>query len=76
MKPQLSQDYNVDSRYRGLQNARDNDAGKAFVNSYIQRRQEEGAVNNSAEKQTEDRFIVVGPGSANYSFRNAFRAKQ
>jgi hypothetical protein len=37
MQYQFSQDYDVDSRYRGLKNAVDNAPGKAFAKSYISR---------------------------------------
>jgi hypothetical protein len=76
MKPQLSQTYNVDSRYGEGKNALDNEAGKAFVNSYINRMREEQKPEYGSDRGTEDKFVVNGPGSASYSFRNAFRAKQ
>lgn len=76
MKVQLSQDYDVDARYKGGKGSIDNSAGKAFVNRYIQNMQEASRPNMEAERQTEDRFIVRGPGDAGYSFRNAFRASK
>ena len=76
MKAQLSQDYDVDARYKGGKGSIDNSAGKAFVNRYIQNMQEASRPNMEAERQTEDRFIVRGPGDAGYSFRNAFRASK
>lgn len=76
MKPQLSQDYNVDARYHGGKGSVDNSAGKAFVNRYIQNRREVTRPNMEAERQMEDRFIVRGPGDAGYSFRNGFRASK
>lgn len=75
MKAQLSQDYNVDARYKGGKGSIDNSAGKAFVNRYIQNRREADRPNMASERQTEDRFIIRGPGDAGYSFRNGFRAK-
>lgn len=76
MKPQLSQDYSVDSRYTAGKRAADNTAGKAFVDKYINRKREENHPNMAAERQTEDRYIVSGPGSSQYRFRNAFRTTQ
>ena len=76
MKPQLSQDYNVDSRYAEAKGAVDNSAGKAFVSKYIRNKQEGMHPNLEADRQTEDRFIVRGPGDGGYSFRNAFRASK
>lgn len=76
MKPQLSQDYNVDSRYSEGKGALDNAAGKAFLATYVNRMREEQKPGYGADLGTEDRFIMNGPGSASYSFQNAFRAKQ
>jgi len=76
MKPQLSQDYKVDARYKGGKESVDNSAGLAFVTSYINRMREEQKPQYGSDLGQEDRFIVQGPGSANYSFRNAFRATQ
>jgi hypothetical protein len=76
MRPQLSQDYNVDSRYTGGKRAVDNEAGKAFVASFLKRRQASENADTTAERQVEDRFIVQGPGDTNYSFKNAFRVSK
>lgn len=76
MKPQLSQNYKVDARYTGGKESADNSSGLAFVTSYINRMREEAKPGYSLDLGREDRFIVQGPGSANYSFRNAFRATQ
>lgn len=76
MDPQLSQDYNVDGRYAFGKRSIDNTAGKAFVDSYLQRRRVESEPNMEGERRTEDRFIVRGPGNAGYSFRNSFRASK
>ena len=73
MKPQLSQDYNVDARYSGGKNSVDNDAGKAFVASYIRRTKIEQKPGIEAERQEDSRFVVSGPGDSTYSFMNAFR---
>jgi len=69
MKPQLSQDYNVDSRYRGMGAAQDNSAGLNFVSQYIERRRAEAEPNVQSERREEDRFRFDG----NTSFRNLFR---
>jgi len=69
MKPQLSQDYNVDSRYRGMGQAQDNSAGLNFVNQYIERRRTQAEPNMKSELREEDRYNFDG----NTSFRNLFR---
>ena len=74
MNRQLSQDYDVDSRYRGSKYALDNSAGKAFVMKFLKERQESKEIPYGPDLRTEDRFIVAGPGESNYSYRNAFRA--
>ena len=76
MKPQLSQTYNVDGRYTAGKDSVDNAAGKAFLATYINRMREEQKPGYGSDLATEDRFIMNGPGSSNYGFRNAFRAKQ
>jgi hypothetical protein len=76
MKPQLSQTYNVDARYSGGKGSADNDAGKAFVASYIKRQRVEKEPEVTAERQADDRFVVSGPGDSTYSFKNAFRASK
>jgi len=76
MKPQLSQTYNVDGRYTAGKNSVDNAAGKAFLTTYINRMREEQKPDYGSDLVNEDRFVVNGPGSASYSFRNAFRATQ
>jgi hypothetical protein len=76
MRPELSQDYAVDSRYKGGKRAVDNSAGKAFVMSFLERRRASQAPDATTERQVEDRFIVQGPGDTNYSFKNAFRASK
>jgi len=76
MKPQLSQTYNVDGRYTAGKNAVHNEAGKAFLATYINRMREAQRPQYGSDLATEDKFVVQGPGSASYSFRNAFRATQ
>jgi hypothetical protein len=73
MKKQLSQQYSVDSRYRGMERAVDNTAGKAFALSFIKRRNAAKEALNPADKSMDGRFTVSGPGDGLYSFRNAFR---
>jgi hypothetical protein len=76
MRPQLSQDYKVDARYTGGKNSVDNTAGEAFLNRFLERKRDAARPDLSADQQTEDRFIVRGPGNAGYSFRNGFRASR
>lgn len=76
MKPQLSQTYDVDARYHSGKGSRDNTAGKAFVNRYIQEKRIQDRSDLSGDRQTEDRFIVRGPGDKGYSFKNGFRASK
>lgn len=76
MRKQFSQSYTVDGRYKGGKGSVDNEAGLAFVKSYINRRKAEAKPNLEDERRTEDRFIVRGPGDSSYSFRNAFRASK
>lgn len=70
MNPQLSQDYTVDSRYRGMSRAQDNSAGKNFVLAFLKRKSEEPTT--APELRQEDRFFIAGPGDTQYSFRNGF----
>jgi hypothetical protein len=74
MNRQLSQDYDVDSRYTGGKRAADNTAGKSFVMKFLKERQASKNLPYGPDLATEDRFIVAGPGESNYTFRNAFRA--
>ena len=74
MNRQLSQDYDVDSRYTGGKRAIDNSTGKAFVMKFLKERQAANNLPYGSDLATEDRFIVAGPGESNYTFRNAFRA--
>jgi hypothetical protein len=76
MKPQLSQDYNVDARYTGGKGSADNAAGKAFVASYIRRRKVENRANTTADREEDGRFTVAGPGNSTYTFRNGFRVSK
>lgn len=75
MNPQLSQDYSVDSRYRGMGQAQDNTAGKQFVTSFLKRRELEKPPIESELRQ-EDRFFIGGPGDTQYTFRNGFTASK
>ena len=73
MDSQLSQDYSVDSRYRGLKNAQDSDAAKKFVSSFLQQRADRQKLGLDADSAREDRFLIAGPGDSKYTFRNGFR---
>ena len=72
MKPQLSQNYNVDNRYRGLEAAQDNVRGRQFVDNYIARKRSSQRPNLKGEEAGEGRFVFDG----GVEFRNLFRAKQ
>lgn len=73
MDSQLSQNYSVDSRYRGMKRAEDNEEAKRFVKSFLQRGAERQKMPIGADLGQEDRFFVAGPGQSQYTFRNAFR---
>jgi hypothetical protein len=73
MDSQLSQDYSVDSRYRGLKQAEDNDAAKRFAKTFLQRKAKRDKLTIGTDLAQEDRFFVAGPGQSQYTFRNAFR---
>ena len=68
MKPQLSQDYNVDNRYRGMEQAQDNTRAKQFLDEYIERRRAEAEPNMKYERAQEDRFQFQSA-----RFKNLFR---
>jgi hypothetical protein len=74
MSIQTSQDYSVDSRYHGAKGAKDNVAGKAFLNKFIQARRQQVEGDMTQQRREDDRFVVSGPGDSTYSFKNAFRA--
>ena len=76
MQYQFSQDYDVDSRYRGLENAVDNTPGKAFAKSYIARGRNAQEADTTSQRREDDRFVVAGPGQSLYSFKIAFRASK
>lgn len=76
MKKQLSQDYSVDSRYKGMERVIDNTAGKAFALSFIKRRNAAQAALSPADESQDGKFTVSGPGDGTYGFRNAFRASK
>jgi hypothetical protein len=76
MEDQLRQDYNVDQRYSQSKRSVDNGSAKAFTLSFINRKKAEAAQAGIGDRQTEDRFIVRGPGDRGYSFRNGFRASK
>jgi hypothetical protein len=90
MKPQGSQGYGVDNRYRGMKPAQDNKAGQHFLNQYVQQkrladknpigdqRQQQGRVVMPAMGGT----VAVGKMPSNMtntdmqvSYRNPFRVQ-
>jgi hypothetical protein len=74
MSIQTSQDYSVDARYHGTKGAKDNVAGKAFLNKFMQAKRQQDEGNVTQQRKEDDRFVVAGPGDSTYSFKNAFRA--
>lgn len=74
MNHQSSTDYDVDNRYRGAEEAVDNEQGKrAAARAVAQRRLAQRSTLEQDRKE-DDRFIVSGPGDATYSFKNAYGA--
>ena len=76
MQTQLSQNYAVDARYRGLKRAVDNNAGLKFVQGYLQRHKNQDQFNVAEERTNENRFLMAGPGDSVYGFRNSFQASK
>lgn len=74
MRDQLSQSYKVDSRYRGLKNAQDNNKGLNFALNYLQTGKDKNKI--ASDNEAVNRFTVSGPGDSVYSFLNGFRARQ
>jgi hypothetical protein len=74
MSIQTSQDYSVDSRYHGGKGAKDNVAGKAFLNKFMQARRQQDEGNITQERKKDDRYVMSGPGDNTYSFKNEYRA--
>jgi len=91
MRPQGSQDYGVDNRYRGMKPAQDNTTGQHFLNQYIQQKRVADEDPVGDRPQQEGRFVMGGMGGtipvsslplggisntdAKYGFRNTFRAR-
>lgn len=75
MNPQLSQDYEVDARYKGGKGSVDNTTARQFLRGYIDLMRASRNQNQAPELASEDRFVMSGPGDSKYSFRNNFRAK-
>ena len=82
MQDNLSQTYDVDSRYdQGkmppiVVDRIDNTRGKDFVKRYLKERVQQNEPNITEQRREDDRFVVAGPGDSLYSFHNPFRAKQ
>jgi hypothetical protein len=62
MTSKLSQDYGVDNRYRGLEEAGDNTAGKKFLAQYMERDRKADAPDITTQRQGDDRFVLVAEG--------------
>jgi len=76
MQAQLSQNYKVDGRYSQTRGAQDNTRALQFLQDAVNRRRAEQEPQYKLDQDTENKFIMQGPGSANYTFRNSFRATQ
>ena len=76
MQQQFSQNYNVDNRYRGNEEAVDNRSGKRFLMQYLEQKRLGKADNIEAQRYEDNRFTIAGPGAGTFRFRNEFRAKQ
>ena len=74
MSIQTSQDYSVDSRYRGAKGAKDNTAGKAFLNKFMQAKRQQDEEDITQQRKEDDRYVMSGPGDNTYSFKNEYRS--
>jgi len=62
MTKHLSQDYGVDNRYRGHEEAQDNEAGLRFLKQY-QKRDLAGKQDDlETQRRGDDRFVLAGEG--------------
>lgn len=74
--PQTSTDYDVDNRYRETKPASDNQAGKHFLERYVDASKSAGRGTLTQERKQDNRFVMSAPGwNTNYSFNNAFVPK-
>ena len=88
MRPQTSTTYNVDNRYRGVEQAVDNKAGAKFLQKYIERKRKSDINRIGNTKEQQGRFVLGGMGGtvsvaqmptqitntdAKVSFKNTFR---
>ena len=70
MKSQLSQEYDVDNRYRGFEKdpdtglalAADNEAGKRFLAQFIERDRLQEKNNIESERREDNRFTFAAQG--------------
>ena len=76
MQQQFSQNYNVDNRYKGHEEAVDNTSGKRFLKQYLEQKSLGDSDNVEAQRYEDNRFIIAGPGAGTSRFRNEFRTKQ
>jgi hypothetical protein len=90
MKPQGSQGYGVDNRYRGMKPAQDNKTGQQFLNQYVQQKRLADKDPIGDQRQQQGRVIMPAMGGtvavsdmpsnitntdAQASYRNPFRAR-
>ena len=62
MTKHLSQDYSVDNRYRGHEEAQDNEPGLRFLSQYMERSQAAKADNLEQQRLGDGRFTFAGEG--------------
>lgn len=62
MTQHLSQNYGVDNRYRGLEEAKDNNAGMRFLSQYMERDRKADRDDITTQRQGDDRFVLAAQG--------------
>lgn len=62
MTSKFSQNYGVDNRYRGLEQAQDNDAGRKFLSQYVKRDRKASAPDTTSQRLEDDRFVLAAEG--------------
>lgn len=62
MAENLSQNYGVDNRYRGLEDAADDQKGPQFLAQYLKQRKASQTDNITDQRRADDRFVLAGEG--------------
>jgi hypothetical protein len=62
MRPQTSTDYNVDQRYSETTGASDNNAGKQFLNKFINEDKQVNRPEITQQRKQDNRFVLGGMG--------------